>query len=161
LLCEVYLSYISLWKVKKGFFSVYLRTVKFIKDCIGRYNPDTPRKSDIRFYTRNESGESGRNEFDYPGMAWVSRSCSVPAATSATRRTPSVSFRSPYNGCPDSQEVFRPLFKPHCYAPLETPLTTLHTPDPRSLCPSECHLAHDFQYLRSSSARRSVPRGRD
>ena len=31
-------------------------------------------------------------------------------------------------GCPDSQEVFHPLFKPHCYAPLETLLTTFARP---------------------------------
>lgn len=53
-------------------------------------------------------------------------------ATHALRFHPAF---TPYNGCPDSQEVFRPLFKPHCYAPLETPLTTLHTPGPRPLRP--------------------------
>lgn len=31
-------------------------------------------------------------------------------------------------GCPGSQEVFHPLFKPHCYAPLETLLTTFARP---------------------------------
>lgn len=71
----------------------------------------------------------GHNEFDYPARhESVQEPCVFHLHRRHRARCRRPSFHSAilYNGCPDSQEIFRPLFKPHCYAPLETPVTTLH-----------------------------------
>lgn len=64
-----------------------------------------------------------------PGT-WPLRVAGQPVRSFRTRNV---------TGCPGSQEVFHPLFKPHCYAPLETLLTTFARPtssrlfDPKQL----------------------------
>lgn len=100
-------------------------------------------------------GTHSRNEFDYPAWHESVDPCSCTSRY-ATRALPLVSFRLPYNGCTDSQEIFRPLFKPHCYAPLETPLTTLH-PLPRTAASSRRSLLWrpPHSRIRNRSARNS------
>lgn len=92
----------------------------------------------VRIIRRTKTNrENARNEFDYLGCH---ESVSVPEPGPSVAGQPVRSFRTRnVTGCPGSQEVFHPLFKPHCYAPLETLLTTFARPtssrlfDPKQL----------------------------
>lgn len=90
------------------------------------------RKVQTRIIRRTKTNqENARNEFDYLGCH---ESVSVPepglppSLPPPSCCGPASSFVSNVTGCPGSQEVFHPLFKPHCYAPLETLLTTFARP---------------------------------
>lgn len=91
------------------------------------------RKVQTRIIRRTKTNqENARNEFDYLGCH---ESVSVPEPglpPSLPLRVAAQPVRSSrtwnVTGCPGSQEVFHPLFKPHCYAPLETLLTTFARP---------------------------------